>query len=110
MGQTVLRPSTSYYFLLLLRVMIFKVLVLVAACVASTQALNCLSCTGNCMATPGGTYDSVACDQGVKYCTLLMSGGKPTSLGCAATSVTSWPADYTDVKDANKRCTEVSSG
>merc|ERR1712029_79079 len=101
---------TGRHLLLLFRVMILKLLVLVAACVASSQALNCLSCTGNCVATPGGTYDSVACNQGVKYCTLLMSGGKPTSMGCAATSVTSWPADYTDVKDANKRCTEVSSG
>merc|ERR1711862_888518 len=101
---------TGRQLLLLFRVMILKVLVLVAVCVASSQALNCLSCSGNCMATPGGTYDSVACDQRVKYCTLEMSGGKPTLMGCAAKTVTSYPADYTNEVDANKRCTETTTG
>merc|ERR1739838_797699 len=101
MGQTVLPPQPKQRNELLaanccfsfIRDMILKVLVLVAACVASSQALNCLSCSGNCIATPGGTYESIACDQGVKFCTLLIKDDKPTSMGCDTDSLTSQPID-----------------
>jgi len=93
--------------LLLCRIMIIKVLVLVAACIASGEALNCLSCEENCVATPGRKYDSIACDQGVKFCHLLISNGKPTSMGCDTNGLKSYPADYAAVEgDDHKRCSE----
>merc|ERR1711894_546182 len=86
---------------------IIKVLVLVAACIASGEALNCLSCEENCVATPGRKYDSIARDQGVKFCHLLISNGKPTSMGCDTNGLKSYPADYAAVEgDDHKRCSE----
>merc|ERR1712154_60318 len=86
--------------------MFLRVCLLLAALVAASEALRCYTCTGNCIATPGGKYNSEECDAGVNFCSLLISEGKPSEMGCDNSLRTSFPAEYTQKIDSHKRCHE----